>query len=485
MNKSRKKLKKYGYPPESLLNDTIANDRTFSGNYCGENIKRLKLTNCHFKGAKFNDAAVTGSNFRNCTFEQCDMDQGDFEFCDFFKCEISSDKPIAIAFDNSNFIETKIHNLNFYSSTFSNAFFEDTEFKEIKIINCTLEGATFQRCSFEDIDFGHLNLDFVDFRFPHFVNSILPMSQIVYTYGLLQYLMTTDDNVYIIGKNKKITAKEYITEVLPALLESYLDMDEEKKEKIYFPLINILLALNQIDDANYYLDKALNMSAFIYDFRMMKHYCKLVSLSEHYTPKLKKRIYQKICGFFKNSNIMTPWQLKDFSRNIGDMKYILSLENNFPSLVFSILTNTFHTSMSKIGLVIADIFSLSDKYNSTPQRDIRIELGRNSPVIIVVQFTESVENIFYMLNDLIMLTCYTVCDDLLQEKADIPFTGHLLETKALTDKNMKEKLYGYAKEQLSLTLLDFHVENWKKEYNSHYPIPVNFVNTNIGQNGAV
>lgn len=121
MSKCERILKKYGYPPEPLLNDTVANSRTFSGDYRGESIKRLKLTNCIFKGAIFNDAAVTGSSFYECTFEQCDMDQGDFEYCSFYKCNISSEIPIAIAFDNSNFINTTIHDLEFYSSiTFAN-----------------------------------------------------------------------------------------------------------------------------------------------------------------------------------------------------------------------------------------------------------------------------------------------------------------------------------------------------------------------------
>lgn len=484
MNKNKKILKKYGYPQESLFNNTIANGRTFSGDYRTKNIKRLKLTDCHFNGAKFNDAAVTGSSFYECTFHQCDMDQGDFEYCDFFQCDISAEKPIAIAFDNSNFIGTKIHDLSFYSSTFSNTFFDETELKDIEITNCTLEAATFHRCRFENIDFSQLNLDFVDFRFPCFIESTLPMSQIVYTYGLLQYLMTTDDTVYIKGENQRITSKEYISEVLPALLESYLSMKEEEKEKFYFPLINILLALDQMDEANRYLEKALNLSAFIYDFRMMKNYCKLISLSEQYTPKKKKSIYQRICKLFQCSN-MTPWQLKDYSRNIGDMKYILQMENNLPKLIFNILTNTFRNYISKIGTVIEDIFSISDKYKSTPKRDIHIELRRNSPVMITVQFTESIENIFFMLNDLIALTCYTVHDNLIQGKPDNPFMSYLLEEKTVFDSEMKNRLSKYSKEKLSLTLLDFHVENWQKENNQHYPIPINYVNPNISQGGVL
>ncbi|EOS72699.1 hypothetical protein C819_04048 [Lachnospiraceae bacterium 10-1] len=472
MGKNKNRLNKFVKSSEPLLNDLVAHGRTFSGNYQGENIKRLKLTDCIFDGAILNDVAATGSNFCRCKFEDCDMDQGDFEYCDFFKCDIKAKTRISIAFDNSNFIETKIHDLKFYSSTFSNSFFDETEFINVEINDCTLEAATFQRCYFKSIDFSNLNLDFVDFRTPHFDKSILPMSQITYTYGLLQYLMTTDDNVYITEKGKKIDSKKYIGEVLPALLEFYLNMNEEEKAKIYFPLINILLVLDNVDEANKYLEKALNLSASIQDFRMLKHYCKLINLSEKYTTRHKKSVYQRICSFFRPST-MTSWQLKDYSRNIGDMKYILLIENNLPTLVFNILTDIYHTGMEKIGIIISDILGLSDQYDSTPQRDIRIEISRNSPIMISVQFTESIENVFYLLKDLIKLTCYTVSKDRLSLKSDTPIIGHFPAEYTTGDYEIKEKLMKYEQVQLSLALLNFHIENWTKEYGSNYPAIIN------------
>lgn len=90
MGKNKNKLNKNGNSSEPLLNDLVAHGRTFSGNYQGESIKRLKLTDCIFDGAKLNDVAATGSNFCRCIFENCDMDQGDFEYCDFFKCDIKA-----------------------------------------------------------------------------------------------------------------------------------------------------------------------------------------------------------------------------------------------------------------------------------------------------------------------------------------------------------------------------------------------------------
>ena len=201
---------------------------------------------------------------------------------------------------------------------------------------------------------------------------------------------------------------------------------------------------------------------------MLKHYCKLINLSERYTTRHKKNVYHRICSFFRPST-MTSWQLKDYSRNIGDMKYILLIENNLPTLVFNILTDIYHTGMNQIGIIIRDIFGLSDQYDSTPQRDIRIELSRNSPIMISVQFTESIENIFYLLKDLIKLTCYTVSKDRLLLKSDSPIIEHFPEEYSTDDYEIKEKLLRYKHVQLSLTLLNFHIENWNKEYGLNYP----------------
>lgn len=304
------------------------------------------------------------------------------------------------------------------------------------------------------------------------------MSQIVYTYGLLQYLIATDDKVFIIGKDKKITPKEYINKLLPALLESYLSMDEEQKAKIYFPLINILLSIDQKEDANIYLKKALNLSASISDFLMLKHFCKLISLSEYYSTREKKSIYQRICGYF-HYNVMPPWQLKDYSRNIGDIKYILLTENNFPTLVFNVITNIFHSGLSKLSTIVSDIFKTSDKYNATSKRDIRIELSRNSPIMISIQFTETIENVFLMLRELIILTCYVVHENHLQLKKGSPFANYMLGVEILEDVEINQKLLMYQENKLSLTLSDFHIENWKQEYKEHFLAPINFVNSTV------
>lgn len=453
-------LKKYGYVPELLLNDTIANGINFSGDYRNLSIKRMKLTECYFTGAKFNNAAVTGSNFKKCHFTKCSMDQGDFEYCDFYDCEISSKKPISIAFDNSNFIDSNLHDLTFYSSTFSNSFFEGTEFNRVIFKFSTFESASFRNCTFNGVDFNNLNLDYTEFKNPHFDNCTLPLSQVVYALGLLQYLMYTDDTVSLINNGRKVMAKEYIDKILPELLKSYLDMEDSEKVKIYFPLVNILLAYNHFEMADEYLDKALNLYAQIQDLRMIKHFCRLINSNDYYKTVQKRKLYKQICSLFK-PDLMSPWQLKNYSRHIGDIKYILLLENNFPTLVVHILTNISKKGIERIGVFIKDIFHLSDKYKSEDQHDIHFEISRNSPIIISVEFTENIQNIIYFLKALMFITCINDNSKLIEENSNKDFTM-AVQNEIIKYKN------NYREMGLSLSLLEYHFENWKSDFNDKF-----------------
>lgn len=479
-------LFKYGFSSnfssgKTIENDTIANGLEFSGDYHDQNIKRLKLTKCDFKKANFNDSAVTGSMFIQCTFKNCDMDQGDFEYCDFKQCTLMSNKPISIAFDNTNFVRTNLCNLKFYSSTFSNTYFDESDFYHVSIKNCTLENAIFQNCKFYDMDLSHLNLDFVDFRNPYFENCCLPMSQIVYTFGLLEYLMSTSDDVMLVGNGKRIKPTDFINVVLPALLQSYLEVTN--KSKVYFPLINILLALGQKEEADHYLGEALNFAASMQDFRMIKYYCKLMSLCDCYTLRQKKKTYRRICDYF-NRHSMSSWQLKDYSRNIGDIKYILIAENNLPRLIFNFYTNIYHTDIEKIGLIARNIFNISGKYSSEITHDMYIELRHNSPIAFSVYFTESIDNVMSFLQDLLLFICCTVNDNQLQLKDNVFNMDLLAITQCEKPVQMLKYIEEYNSAGITLTLSNYHIENWKSEYAEYKNIKPEYNNhqPRIGEN---
>lgn len=464
MGGKNKKAKKHN-SGEKLINNTIANDRDFLGDYRGQSVKRLQLTNCNFLGAKLDDAAVTASRFWDCHFKKCSMNMGDFEYCDFYNCHITSKKPISVAFSNSNFINSVFHDLKFYSSTFANTFFNNTQFKQISIESCTLESAAFHHCSFTDLDMSQNNMDFAEFYASDFQKTTLPISQIPYTFGLLQHIMDTKNEINIVGDDKIITGKEYIDIVIPTLLNNYINSSDGAS--FYFPLINILLSINEIDEANIYLKKALNLSTHVQDYRMIKHYCKLLNQSENYTYKNKKNIYEKIRNQFR-PEIMTPWELKSFSRNIGDIKYTLLMEKNLPVLIFHIGTNIIQTGIEKIGYILKDIFKLSKEHNSSSQHDIHIEITRNSPIVISIQYTETIENIVAFLRELISLTCYTIHANQLQMREELSDIDDSRKITLIHEGTIKNYIQEYESLGLELSFMGFQIENWRAEYRPFY-----------------
>ena len=101
----------------------------------------------------------------------------------------------------------------------------------------SFENTVFDNVKFKRVTFSDLNIDFAEFHCIEMEDTILPFSQIPYAFGLLDYLINTQDKVYITSassSDKKITAQEYIS-----LLENFEIYYINTKS--YFPLANIYL----------------------------------------------------------------------------------------------------------------------------------------------------------------------------------------------------------------------------------------------------
>lgn len=447
---------------EDLHDNIIANNRNFAGDYRDSSLRSMNLVNCTFNGAKFNDAAVTGSKFQNCKFDDCEMDQGDFEYSDFFGCSLTSKKPICISFNNSNFIDTHMTDISFTSSTFTNAFFDDVYFSGVSINNCTLEAVSFYHCHFLDTTLTNLNFDFSEFVDPEFQNCIFPQPQILNTYGLLQYMMTTDTPIELGDHkgNKTMNSDTYINQELPRLLKEFTDLDEINIYGKVFPIINILLAYKRKDDALYYLHKAFKVAAMIEDLRMIRYYCKLISFCGLFSMAERRKLYRDICSFF-HMDIMPPWKLKNYSRQIGEIQYALLKENSLPTLIFYAATNLANKYMSKVGTLMEHIFALSDKYKKSPLHDIKVEITRNSPIHLTIYFTETIENIAGLFRDLRSLSGASLSHKNSQDKLPIQH--------CLTD-DIRHYLNIYSEQDISFQYIGCQIENWKSEYNNIFQI---------------
>lgn len=447
---------------EKLHDNLIAHDRRFSGDYTDANLRSMKLINCTFKKAKFNDAAVTGSKFESCIFDNCEMDQGDFEYSDFFGCSLTSKHPISISFNNSNFIDTTIKDITFTSSTFTNAFFDQVCFSDVTINNCTLEAVSFHHCQFLETSLTNLNLDFSEFIDPDFQNSVYPQAQILNTFGLLQYLMSVKKSIELGDHNgKKIMDSDtYINKELPRQLKKLIELDNMNMYGKKFSLINILLAYKQKEEALLYLRKAFKEAALIEDLRMIRYYCKLISFSEQFSLGERRKLYNDICSFF-HMDIMSPWKLKNYSRQMGEIRYTLLKENNLPTLIFYAATNLLNECISKVGTLMEHIFAISNKYKESDLHDIRVEITKNSPIHLTIYFTETIEKIAALFNDLKMLS-----------GASLPETYSRTELSTQHDitNDIRHYLRIYTEQNINFKYIGFQIDNWKQEYSNFFQI---------------
>lgn len=447
---------------EELHDNIIANGRNFSGDYTNASLRSMKLINCSFKGTKFNDAAVTGSKFENCIFEDCEMDQGDFEYCDFFGCTLTSNLSICISLNNSNFVDTHINGITFTSSTFTNAFFDEVCFCGVTINNCTMEAVSFYHCQFLKTTLTNLNLDFSEFIDPDFQDCIFPQAQILKTYGLLQYMMSAKKTIELgdyAGK-KTMDSDTYINQKLPILLKKFIESDKMNKYRDFFSIINILLAYKEKKEALLYLKKAFKEAALIEDLRMIRYYCKLISFCELYSLGERRKLYRDICSFF-HMEFMSPWKLKNYSRQIGEIRYTLLMENSLPTLIFYAATNLVNEYISKVGILMEHIFTISDKYKKSPLHDIRVEITKNSPVHLTIYFTETIENVVALFKEL-----KSLCSS--------PLSGTYSINEVSAQNNIAEDvchyLELYTEQNINFEYVGFQIENWRQDYSNYLQI---------------
>lgn len=447
---------------EKLHDNLIANGRNFSGDYTNESLRSMKLVNCTFKGTKFNDAAVTGSKFENCVFEDCEMDQGDFEYCDFFKCTLTSNLPICISLNNSNFIETRINGITFTSSTFTNAFFDEVCFAGVTINDCTLEAVSFYHCQFPKTTLTNLNLDFSEFVDPDFQDCIFPQAQILKTYGLLQHMMSAKKAIGLgdsTGK-KTMDSDTYINQELPCLLRKYVESDKMNQYRDLFSIINILLAYKEKKEALLYLKEAFQEAALIEDLRMIRYYSKLISFCELYSLGERRKLYRDICSFF-HMELMSPWKLKNYSRQMGEIRYTLLVENNLPTLIFYAATNLVNEYISKVGILMEHIFAISEKYKKSPLHDIKIEITRNSPIHLTIFFTETIENVIALFKDL---------KNLCGESSPEAYSINELSVQRHIADDIRHYLELYSKQDINFEYMGFQIDNWRQDYSKYLQI---------------
>ena len=459
-----KKLKKYGYSRQNISKLEKDNRTIYKKNYKGMSLNRSILEFAEIKECNFDYASITGSIYRNCSFTDNSMHESDFEFCEFSNCNFQNKSPINCSYNNSNFINSRFFDVTFDACTFTSAYFEDCQFNSGKIKYSTLENSVFKDCSFNNMDLRNLNMDFVELSNPHMTNVVLPMAQIPFMYGCLNYLLETKDDVKISkGKDAVISIQEYLEKVIPLMKKYFIE------SKQYFPLSNIYIALKEYEAATQALKNGLSIAVENRDFRMLKYYCFLIAKSGCFHPDTLHMFYNNICRLSPQGTDSMN-ELKNYTRHIGEIRAILFDQTSISSLNMTIRTDIQSKQISNLSRILESIFSISKTDIGYGRNQVEILITENSPLIIELRVSGDENGLICLLTAMTKLLN-------VEEKANLffPYID--------TDNNCIQQLYEKSEEysriirsySVTLTLVEYYLGNFRK--NCFKDIPCYYYNS--------
>lgn len=334
-----------------------------------------------FRGCNFDEASITGSIFRHCKFINCSLYQADLEFCEFYSCYFESEKPIVSSFNASSFVDTEFYQIRFHSCTFTSSLFQDSSFHGVTISVSTLENALFRACSFFNMDLRLLNMDYIELDHPHMYNVILPLDQIPFIFGAISYLKDTEDSVKISkGKCGTMTLESFFKDAVPLLCTHFQSSEQ------FFPLANIHFSLGRNDCGYQAIRQGLLYSMSVRDFRMIKHYCKLIAYTGAFRPNTLHDLYHNyICRLYPQNH--EPMDKPNYARHIMEIKSLLFSTEQKSSFSITMGTNIQVFESGKVAALLDPIFSLAKYNGAVRNNDIEVSLRQNSPLQLTIQLS--------------------------------------------------------------------------------------------------
>ena len=366
-------------------------------------LNRSRFYKCSFNNISFKRAAVTGSIFENCIFNNCDLDFADFEFCDFSGCHIEIPRVSDCSFNNSNFTKTTFKNSEFGICTFTNAFFEESVLDNVNITFSTLESACFSKCIFKNIDWRNLNLEYVEFINPYMSNVILPSAQIPFMFGMLNYLNETRDDIKISANGTLVSVNQFFDNEIPKLIENF------EKRTIYLPISNICFfgRNKNYDKALEFLTLEVTDCSTNRDYRGIKFCCKLISMCE-----IDKRYLNKIYNRMTNIGASLAPQsieMKNFSRNIGEIRNILFSKKKSKYLLIRLRANIGIEGSERFAELINRFQNLA-KPSHSKMLNVRFSLEYNSPLYIELKIEGDTSWFSVVLRSFMIVADIPLCD---------------------------------------------------------------------------
>lgn len=368
----------------------VANGADICHDYTRNSLKRINANDCRFKKSIFKAVAAVGSRFSKVCFKECDFSASNFQYCNFDNVSFERNSfAVGANFSHSIFIECHFYNIDIKECTFFDCQFHGCTFSSSNINSITMENSMFFHCNFRDMDLAHLNLEYIQIDEISMQEITLPPYQIAYIMGGPSYLFATKDTIYVYTDNGKVSITQYKNLVDDLLIYYHLQNE-------FFPMANIMIGLKQYDSALEYIQEGIREAFDYFDFRMVKHYCKLAISCGHFSHIQLKFLYDLITELsYKNE--LGAKELHSYFINIGEIRELLlnTLENK-ERVEFIIKTDIDKDDLNSINELYNQISKTLKECCSADHIDA-VELRHNSPYELLVTCIDTMPAIMVLI----------------------------------------------------------------------------------------
>jgi len=352
-------------------------------NFATKNQRRSYFQDCNVVDTNFESAGYLGSTFRDTNFNNCNFKYGNFHSCSFekviFTSESISHTIESAGFHKSVFSETTFKNMSFFSCGFTDVLFNNCLFENCIFRLCSMENTVFNSCIFIDVSMPSQNLEYVQFENPHMERVLLPFAPLPYLFKGLKYILSAQESAKIGIYSIDVVEKQITPHAYNALMSDFINF--HMFEKNYFPLANIYISNNNYDLAYQAIVKGVLGSLKIRDFRMLRHFCKVVYLNDIFTVKERQELLENIIMWAEIQSFRIG-ERYNYELNIGSIHQML-LYNNYtkPTLNIRLKSNIVLTSKLQLLLEVLEEILPSNNLNKH-----YIELHHNSPFEVAIIF---------------------------------------------------------------------------------------------------
>ncbi len=392
MKEAIKNLEK-NLPDQDVQNGSIfqiASGAEISKDYSRKSLKRINANHCRFNKSIFRAVAAVGSRFSNIYFQECDFSASNFQYCYFDNVNFANNSFASGAnFSHSVFIECNFDKIDIKECTFFDCQFQGCSFKSSNINSITLENSMFYNCTIEKMNLAHLNLEYTQIAEISMKEVTLPPYQIAYVIGGPSYLFTTDDSIFVYTDKGDIEAIKYKRWIDDLIIYYHSQHD-------FFPLANIMIGLSEYEEALTCIKQGIAEAFDYFDFRMVKHYCKLAISCKYFSHTQLKFLYDLITELSYKKELGVK-ELHSYFINIGEIReLLLNTAGNKERAEFIIKTSIDKDDLESVNELYNRINYILKECCSEEHID-SIELRHNSPYELLITCIDAVPHLLTLI----------------------------------------------------------------------------------------